>query len=270
MRRPPSLVLLLVVALGAASCSVGDYDRQPDVSVDELPSTTTTKAPDFSGVALPAVPGSTTTTVDAGPGRAVLQGTVTGPDGAVPNATVRAEWLAGDTVIAKDAHTGPDGRWRIEKVPGGRYRARAWRAPDLVGTNTELFLVANGEEHTVDFRVESFGGRKVDTALAPATPRVGEPVNLVVRVAERRVDDQGVGRAQPLAGIGVELFGRGSWSLATPNPASTAGDGAARFTLTCRRPGPNPLSAVVGGDQVIELSIPDCTPGAEPESEGSD
>ena len=260
LRRLP--VVLAVVALAAACGGLG-YDRLPDVDVDALPNTTTTPVPNYSGIPLPPVGGTTTTTLPKGKGRATLAGVLRGPDGAVAGGLVRAEWLVADRVTVVEARSGEDGRWRIEKLPGGRYRIRAWRAPDLADVEPEIFLLRYDEERTVDFTLDAFGRRSIDLAIAPNPPVEGDRVNLVLRVADRRVDDQGVVRARPLPGLSVEIFGEGAWSLHSENPATTGADGAVTFTLTCRRSGANPLSAVVQGGDVTELDVPDCLSAPE-------
>jgi hypothetical protein len=256
------LAALVVVALAAACGGLG-YDRLPDVDVDELASTTTTARPNYSGIGLPLVGGTTTTSLPKGRARATLAGVLRGPDGAVAGGLVRAEWLVGDRLTVTEARSGEDGRWKLEKLPGGRYRVRAWRAPDLADVDPQVFLLRYDEERTLDFTLDAFGRRSIDIAVAPNPPVADERVNLVVRVADRRVDENGVVRARPLPDLSVEIFGEGAWSLHSTNPATTGADGAVTFTLTCRRTGANPLSAVVQGGDVTELDIPDCVAAPE-------
>src|SRR4051794_13073442 len=129
-RRTALVVVLLTVAAIVAACSKSSgYDfpaHPPSTNPEE-----STTVPDYSSVKLAAVPGRTTTTVDNSPGQASMAGLVLAPDGAVPGATVHVERLVGDTVLAIDVATNPDGTWRLDNIKGGRYRLRAWRAPDL-------------------------------------------------------------------------------------------------------------------------------------------
>src|SRR2546430_11443836 len=71
---------------------------------------TSTTAPDLSGVGLPGVSGRTTTTsIPLGPGGAALNGTVTGPDGALGGATVPLQRLAADGLGSADMISPPHG-----------------------------------------------------------------------------------------------------------------------------------------------------------------
>src|SRR5687768_15462234 len=79
--RRPLAALFVVVALGAA-CAEPEEEALPPVP--PIVSTTTTTLVDYSTVPLAAVETKTTTTVNEGPGRARLQGTVVGPEGPVP------------------------------------------------------------------------------------------------------------------------------------------------------------------------------------------
>jgi hypothetical protein len=262
MRRPAAAAAVALPLVLLSACGGLGYDRLPDVDVADLPSTTTTAARDLSGVFLAGVPGTTTTTLPSGRRRATLTGTVAGPDGPIAGAVVRLEWLIADRDVVSDVRTNGEGVWKLTKAPGGRYRVRAWRAPDLADVEPQLVLIRDDEKRQLDFRLRGYGGRSVDTALAPSQPVVGEHVNLVVRLADRRVDDDGVVRARPVTGASVELFGQGSWSLQSPNPATTAGDGTVTFTISCRASGHQPLSVAVNGGDVTNLDVPDCVPRA--------
>src|SRR3954468_15484125 len=121
MRRA---ALVLVLFAGACSSHRGLVPPVPSTVVLETPTT----APDLTGVGLAAVAGRTTTTsIPLGPGGATLNGTVTGPDGPVPSATVHIERLVGDASGSADVATQPDGTWTAPGLLGGRYRVRAWR-----------------------------------------------------------------------------------------------------------------------------------------------
>jgi hypothetical protein len=247
----------MVVAL-VAGCSDGTFDKLPRPEGEAASTTSTTALAELSKVVLPGVPGETTTTIDAGPGRAALAGTVTGPDGPVAGATVRVERLVGDGAARTDVVTAADGTWTLPRIKGGRYRVRAFRAPDMAQTRSEVFLLEGDEERRLDLRVEAFGAVSVTRAIAPNPPPVDEPANLVVRVVRRTVDPDGVVRAEPLVGLTVELFGTGRWSLGSTNPTTTDGGGNASFRLTCLVDGDNPLSVLVDGTETTPLDLPAC------------
>src|SRR5205085_7477933 len=120
----------------------------------------------FSGVALPPVPGRTTTSVDNGPGKARLVGNVVGPEGGVPGATVHVERLVGDTVLATDVASNLDGTWQVNGVKGGRYRVRGWRAPDLALVGPVVFFLNGDETRTISLALGRYGGNGVAASLA--------------------------------------------------------------------------------------------------------
>ncbi len=163
------------------------------------------------------MPGSTTTSVDE-QGTATLDGTVSGPGGLVVGATVHIEHLVGGAVIPHDVQTGPDGRFALANVPGGAYRVRAYLPPALAQTTPDVRFVDDGKETTYQLTVEDQRKVVARAAVAPATPYVGDDVNLAVVVANQTVGTDGIVRSQPLVGLRVELTGLGAYQLATASP----------------------------------------------------
>src|SRR5438067_11007718 len=107
----------------AAACS----QKQKEADLRPLPppsdDVTTTSVVDFSTVQLAGVSGRTTTTsIPLGPGGASISGTVNGPNGPVPGATVHVERLVGDGVGATDVASNAAGQFLVPNVLGGRYR----------------------------------------------------------------------------------------------------------------------------------------------------
>ena len=255
MRR--LLALLLVVA--AAACSDSDpFASLPEPDEVERESTTTTMEPDFTTVPLAAVEGSTTTVVAFGPGPVTIVGRVEGPDGVIPDAIVQLERVIGDTVVTTRVPTAPDGTWNLANVLGGRYRIRAWRTPDLATPRAELVFLESGPQRVVSLRVEPVGGVRVDNAIAPDPPIIFEEANLLVRVAERSVDAEGVTRDTPLASVAVRLVGSGDWRVQGSNTSFTGADGSVTFRVTCEEEGEQPLLAELENGQRYALVIPPC------------
>jgi hypothetical protein len=257
MRRAVAIVVLSVIA-GAVlvACSKkGGYDFPPPPST--VPDEQTT-VPDFSSVQLARVSGRTTTTIDNSPGQAHIAGFVVAPQGAVPGATVHAERLVGDAVLALDVATNPDGSFHIDNVQGGRYRLRAWRAPDLALTTPMIFFLGGNENKTgVNLQVNQYTGTNVASVIAPNPPTVGDPANLAVQVTSVVVDPTGVVKATPLVGVEVDLLGAGSWQLQSSGAAFTDSFGQATWRLTCTTTGTQPLSVAVNA-VTYPLSIPAC------------
>ena len=255
-RASRAAALLCALVLGA--CGDDPFQKLPRPEGDAASTTATTAVRELSKVELAPAPGQTTTTLDRSPGKATLEGAVVGPDGAAGGAIVRVERLVGDAVIRTDVTAGPDGTWRLPSIKGGRYRVRAFRVPDLAQARNEVLLLGGDETRRLDLRVDAYTGLTVTKALAPNPPPVGEPTNLVVRAVRRTVDSDGFVRSRPLVGVQVELFGSGRWALSSSNPAVTDGGGNARFRLSCREAGSNPLSVLVDGTETVDLELPAC------------
>jgi hypothetical protein len=285
--RGSVLALLAVVACSGGS----DHADKPSHRVERPP------AVDYTGAHLARVPGSTTTTAPAEVGTASIVGSVTGPSGLVPGATVRVEHLVRGGVVSHDAITGGDGRYAVPAIPGGRYRVRAFLAPALSVTKPEVRFLQDGKEATFDLTMEDQRKVVATPAISPTTPYLLDPVNLAVVVATQAVDSDGVVRSTPIPGLRVELDGLGAWSLrrddglrsplnprasttSTTLPASTTsftdGAGVVRYELRCDRVGPPDLALLVSVTvtppavdgapppvpeqrvQRLDLDLPDC------------
>ena len=250
---------VVALALLAAACEAKAVEPLPPAP--KVPETTTTTVIDYSGVGLAGVAGRTTTTVAMGPGRATLEGTVTGPDGPVPGAVVHAERLVGDAAATLDVLTGADGRYVIPAVLGGRYRLRAWKAsPDnLALVEPQVFFLEGAEKKAANLTLSLYQGASVTAAIAPDPPLIESPSNLVVQIVDRAVDPGGIVRATPMPDLRAELFGTGDWRVLTPVATTSDEAGRARWTLDCRRVGQQPLSVVIGEATTFNLNLPACT-----------
>jgi hypothetical protein len=241
-RSGRTAAILLALASVAVACTGDDDDGAAPDPAPRPPTTTTTRV-DLSGVGLAPAPGETTTTA-AQSGRAAIVGTVRGPAGPAAGATVRIQRL-GPGGGSADVQADGEGRFVHRGVPGGRYRVRAWLPPSLAQTEAEVRFLADDQEHRFDLSLQDHSGSVVMVSAAPDPPVLDQPVNLVVQVGARRVDGDGIVRAEPVSGLRVELSGLGRWELDDVAPASgaaiTDGAGRARFALVCRVPGPPAL-----------------------------
>jgi hypothetical protein len=263
-----TLALGACVALAMAGCTGGDDDDSAEgTSTTVDASTTTTARVDFSKVELPPVEGSTTTTLALGPGRAALEGVAVAPSGAAAaGAIVRIERLVGDAVAVADVPVGLDGRWSLSDVLGGRYRVRAWLAPDLAMVEPTIFFLEHDERKQLDLRLEEFSGTVAVAATNPDPPFVDEPAVLAVRVVSRVVDEQGIVRSTPQPGVQVQLAGSGQWIVTSSNPTTTDSTGTANWSVECLETGAQPLSVLLGASDVLPLDVPACVSAEPPES----
>jgi len=184
---------------------------------------------------------------------------------------VRVERLVGDASASADVTAGPDGRWALPGVLGGRYRVRAWRTPDMALLEPEIFFLEATEARLVSLVVSRFGDTSSASAVAPEPPIVDQPANLAFGVFRRVVDAEGIVRSAPLAGVSALLAGPGQWSVVSSNPVTTDASGGAEWSLVCLAPGPQPLTVTVG-EMVFPLTLPPCVvpapaPPVAPESE---
>ena len=231
----PLLVLSIFVLKGCNTASVPLLHPPPGVT---LPPAAATSAPaDLTGVQLAGVEGTTTPASVRATGTAHLSGAVNGPQGPVPGATVRVDHLVDDNPPPIDVPTGPDGRWDLPNIAGGRYRIRSFLPPSLAQTQPEIFFLTDGEQRTLDLTVESFSAVSVAAAIAPDPPQLNQPLTLVVRVARKTVDAGGIVQSQPIVNAGVVLTSTPGWSVRGSSSSVTNGNGDAGFTLECRSSG---------------------------------
>jgi hypothetical protein len=230
MRRAAAVPAALAVALGVLAACSGGGDSA-DLKPHPLPGSATSVV-DYSGITLPHVPGSTTSTTTVEHGTATIDGTVSGPGGLVPGATVHIEHLVGRTAIPHDVQTGPDGRFVLQGIPGGAYRVRAFLAPSLAQTLPDLRFIDDGKETAYQLTMEDQRKVVARAAVAPSSPFVGEEVTLAVVVANRTVDQSGVVRSVPLSGLQVELTGFGAYQLANGSPGFGRNTPTTAFSFT--------------------------------------
>lgn len=264
IRRPVRLLGVLVavvavIAILSTTCARPE-DRSlppPSATSSTLPPETTTSA-DLSRIALAPVRGETTTTIQE-TGRAAVRGVVVGPDGNVGQAIVRVERLVGDTVQVRDVRAAADGTFAVEGLPGGRVRVRAFLPPTLTMAGADLFFLPDGDTRDVRLTVTRHEGPDVRASTAPSAPVVGDLVNLLVWVAERVVDEQGVARTVPRAGVPVQVASSG-WVLVQARSV-TDSDGVALYTFRCERSTPVTATATVGVEPDVRsypLEVPPC------------
>ena len=246
-----------VAAFALAACAGGSYDVPDAKPLPKLPDTTALQ--DLSGVVLAGVPGRTTTTAaQVGPGQAGLDGTVVGPDGPVPGAVVRLERIVDAGTAVVDIRTNPDGTWQAPNILGGRYRIRAYLAPELALVKPSVFFLGGSEKKSLAITLQRYTGLVASASIAPSPPFVDEPANLVVRIATQSVDEGGVVRAVGSSGLAVQLVGTGAWRVDSPNPTITDTGGNVQWQVRCRASGTQPLAVLVNDVETLSLNLPAC------------
>ncbi|MGI9032758.1 MAG: carboxypeptidase-like regulatory domain-containing protein [Acidimicrobiales bacterium] len=259
-------VAVMAVALVISACTGGSGSGSkaapPTSSVATEPVPTTAApapAPTTTITTLAGHPRLVTTVSGAlGPGTARLAGSVVGPGGAVPGASVRVERLAGTATAATTVQTGPDGRWALDSVNGGRYRLRAWRAPDMAQLSPTLVFVVATQPEMVDLTVARFGDGSPVATVTPNPPVVGQPASLVVMVGGGSVDADGILHSQPRPGVTVQLVVIAGLALSSPDTVATDASGNAGFTVTCTQPGPPSVAVNLDGAR-RPLDLPPCS-----------
>jgi len=242
-----------------AGCSKDEGKALPN-PVPE--STTTTEPIDLTNVSLEpiAVAGKpTSTTRPLGGGKAAIFGRVVDADGNnVGGAFVRATYY-GDPNKPEviEVLSLEDGTYRFEQVLGGRWRIRAWRAPELATLDDHVFFLGYAEQRTVDLKVKAATDIVVTSSMAPNPPFTGSPVELAVLVLSQSVDDEGVVHRSPVGGAAVTLDVRGKWSLVGDPTQATEFNGRTAWQLTCNEVGQQSIIAFVGGRD-WPLNVPAC------------
>jgi hypothetical protein len=256
-------VLVVAGALIGAGCGGNVQSLSFPNPPSTAPSSGTTVAtlpPDLSAVAQPPVAGVTTTTAPRiGPGQAALNGTVFGPSGPVPGATVQADRVVGNLVTSARTTTAADGSWTIGNILGGRYRVRAWQSPSLAVAAPQIVFLDSTQTLSMSLQVAQYQGSNVAVVFSPPNPMLGEPVNMLVQVTTPTVGPDGAVRNPPDAGADVTLTDGPAWQADNGNPLTTDPDGEVVFQLTCTTAGAAPLSAAVGAAAATPLVTPLCS-----------
>lgn len=218
-----AVVVLVVVLIGG--------DDEPR----RVPLTPTSTRPDLSGVALPGVEGTTTSTRVENVGDVSFTGVVTAPNGAaVPEATVRAEWFRVDPPEVIEAITDEEGRFEITGVAPGRWRIRAWRTPDFATGSVEAVFVGEDEERDLELGVESVGELAVTWDIETDPPITDHNAQLVVSLVERTVDAEGRTLTDPATDLEVELLLDDDWERVRGDSVETTDDeGRVSWVLRC-------------------------------------
>ncbi|MFN2502720.1 MAG: carboxypeptidase regulatory-like domain-containing protein [Acidimicrobiales bacterium] len=262
-RRAWARLFLVIPMVVAAACSGGG--STPPTTVPAPVETTvpvpTTLAPTTVPTTIPGPPRTTMAIpVDISPGSARITGTVVGPAGPVAGAVVRIERLVGAEVATADV-SAANGSFSLPSVRGGRYRVRAWKQPDLVQSEPEVFFLAADEAKNVELSVTQVSAVTVQASVDPDPLPPADSFVIGVFVYAGSVSDQGTVQAAPRAGQEVQIvLGAGLIGF-PPDRAVTDAGGRANFRARCRTPGPQAAELVVGAANRVPVPLPDCRSG---------
>jgi hypothetical protein len=259
-RRWMTAATAAAVLLVAGCTGVADlHIPTPPSTAHDASGSTTTVTSDLTGISLAPVGSTPPTTVVLTPGAASLSGIVIGPAGPAPGALILVERLVGDSVGGKVVPAAPDGTWKLPGIRGGRYRVRAWRAPDLSMTTPQILLLGAKDNQNVNLTLMAFNGQNLTAAIAPTPPTVGQVSTLVIQATQQTVGSDGVVRGAPLPGANVFAFAAGTVVLSGTNPGTTDAGGRMVLSLECSSFGPVGLSGSINSLNTFSLTIPDCT-----------
>lgn len=218
---------------------------------------------DTRGVRLakvPSEPRNTPPTLKVYGGTSSLRGHVNGPDGPVPGATVQLERFVGDQNGSVTVVTGSDGGWSVTNLLGGRYRVRAWQAPQYaVPAGQVIFLAADRGSGEVNLDVEKVEGRALMAALDLTEWTVGGDAKLRALVTDNVVDDNGIVVGEPVDKVSVRVdVAARDLEIVTENPVMTSASGIAIWTLKCRAVGGHEVR-LRSGDISTSVVLPVCS-----------
>lgn len=254
-RRAAALVLLLVTAACSGNGSPSTTTAPSTVPVEETlppaPSTPTT----FS--AIPGRPRTTLTEpVDMLGGGGRIGGKVLGPSGEVIGATVRVERLVNDQVATRDLNAF-DGSFQLAGIRGGAYRVRAWKQPDLLLFEPEVFFLAADEVKSFDLRVSKVSDVNIRTTLEPAAPPAQDPYSVTILVFAGTVSNEGALQAIPRPQTPVQLVVGSGLTVVGSDRGMTDSNGRVRYQVRCLAAGPVVADLLVSTLR-ISLGLPPC------------
>ncbi len=147
--------------------------------------------------------------------------------------------------------TGPQG------IFGGRYRVRAWRAPDLALTTPQILFVEGKQNSQLGLQLSRYTGITVGSVSSPDPPVLDATVSVTAVVTTVAVDRDGIVRSVPLPGASLSLAVGPGFAF-SGGPTSTNGQGRATFQLRCLALGESQVELTVNGAETFSLPVRAC------------
>jgi hypothetical protein len=235
---PVAVCIALLGALVAGCSSPTSEAAPPSSTPRQRPIVAPEPLPDTRHVSLAPVTGTRGGfPVSVRGGDLVLGGTVRGPDGPVAGATVLLERFVGQSSGSLRVRTDPAGRWRAIDVHGGRYRFRAWRAPDLAMASSQLRFFAADAVVALRLGVDRYDGADVTGGIDDRDPVVGGRATVTALATRQQVDGDGIITSSPASGRDARVTSFGPWRLNGVRTAVIDAAGRVAWTFACQAPG---------------------------------
>lgn len=268
-------LLTVVLLAGVVACTGGGGgDDQaadspdltfPETEFEDIPEVTLPEGfvqPDTRGVRLSPVvarPKGGTPALPVTGGRASIRGTVTGPDGPVPGATVRIERWVGSRSGSIQVGTSENGGFSASGLLGGRFRVRAWLPPNLTATRSAVLFLANDQGGTADIELERFEGLRLQGSLDVSSINVGDTARVRALLTQAAVDGDGIVVGEAVPGAQVQMTAPDGLRVTGPNPTATGENGIASIAVECDREGAYTVSLTTEGAST-SYTLPTCGP----------
>ncbi len=228
-------------------------------------------APDTRRVALvaltPPEPSEEPPEIELTDGEARLTGTVVGPEGPVEGTIVRIERHTSEGSAFFDVTTDADGVFEADKVPGGRFRVRAW-VPGLMTTGgSDVRYVAGDEESEYELSMWGVDPTPSFELVHGGPQYYGQAGNVAVVFTQRFIDEEGILVTAPLAGGLVSVRTSAGVKVSSRSVRLTDEEGSAWFTLTCTGSHQSATITVRSGLVSKTFALPGCRPLPPPPPE---
>lgn len=262
---------LLVACTGGGTGDQGAEPEAPQISVpepeyDDVPVVTLPDGfvqLDTRGVRLSPVvarPKGGTPALPVYGGNASINGVVEGPDGPVGGATVRIERWVGGRSGSVAVSTNDGGGFTARGLLGGRYRVRAWLAPTLTATESEVtFLARDGGTANVTVTLTRFEGLQLQASLDVSAINVGDTARVRALLTRSTVDGDGIVIGAPVPAAQIAITGTPGLTIGGNSPETTGEGGLVTWPVKCEREGAHTVSLTTEG-AATTYTLPTCGP----------
>lgn len=213
--------------------------------------------------------------IDMSDGKVRLFGTVSGvtatgqngigAPGPIAGATVGIERITSEGIGELLVQTNADGEWAVDRLPGGKYRVRAWIPGLLTSAGSEVRYVEDEEKS--EFATTILGVDQTPTIefVHGGAIYEGHGGAVAIAMTSRSIDEHGIVVTAPIAGSLVSIQATPEVTVASSPTQLTDGDGLAFFTLNCTGAVSGGTITATAGLVSETFSLPGCQPIPVPE-----